>query len=337
MAFKRFFQIFILPLLALLALLNFYKDFSWNELIEGLGKCKFYWIVLATGVHLLNHFFRAYRWGLLISLRGFYVSTWHCVLAEMTGFFSNLFVPRLGEWTRCSTLRHMDYVPIKDSLPTVIVERTIDIFVFLGACMVVCLTAFLLKEEMAKSLFLQFFQRIGSFFRFSSTILFKLLLVSILVSVGLFYLYRLARERFQHFFAFCIKLLYSTKTTLFSINSTTWLFTFLIWFSYFLVEYISCFALETTSQLGFFPIFCIFIVINLGTAIPVPGNIGAYHVLMYFALSVFKVDHESAMIYVTITHGIQVFNALVVGGLCAVVSGFMGGKSVDGKVSTKVK
>lgn len=337
MTFKRFFQIFILPLLALLALFNFYKDFSWDELIEGLGKCKLYWIALATGVHLLNHFFRAYRWTLLISLRGFYVSVWHCVLAEMTGFFSNLFIPRLGEWTRCSTLRHMDEVPIKDSLPTVIVERTIDIFVFIGAFIAVCLTAFLLKEEMAKSLFLQFFQRISSSFLFSVTNLFKLLLTFIFVSVGLFYLYRLVRKRFYHFFSFCITLLHSTKHILFSIKSAIWLFTFLIWFSYFLVEYISCFALETTSQLGFFPIFCIFIVINLGTAIPVPANIGAYHVLMYLALSIFKVDHEAAMIYVTITHGIQVFNALIVGGLCAIVSRFTSRKSVDGNLSVKIR
>ena len=332
MTFKRIFQSFILPLLALLAFLNFYKDISVHKLVEGLAKSNLYWIGLAMIMHLLNHFLRAYRWKQLLRLRGFNVYILHSVLAEMTGFFSNLFVPRLGEWTRCSALKHMSSVPIKESLPTVLVERTIDIFLFLIGFITLFIASFLLQGEIDQTLFLQFFQKIAnsSLFTISNLVLF--LLVFMLVGVGVFYLHKLFRTQFQYFFELCTNLLYSAKNTLLNIKFATWLITFLIWTTYFLVEYISCFALEATSKLGIFPIFFIFIVINLGMAMPVPGNVGAYHILMQAALSLFKVPHEAAVIYVTITHGIQVFNALVVGGLCTIASRYSAKKSKSGDV-----
>lgn len=335
MRYKGIIQSIGFFLLGSYALLNFYKDLSLQELITGLSKCKLEWVLMATGMHLLNHFFRAVRWRGLIGEQDSDTRVLHYVLAEMTGFFSNLFVPRLGEWTRCSTLKRVSGIAVKVAFPTVIAERSIDMVVFLSTFCTVFITSFILKEETAKRLFLDFFQRIASSSLFSSKNTLLLLALIIFIGVGLFYVYKRFKKRLQDYISTVLQLLYATKHTLLNLKLSTWVFTLLIWISYFLVEYISCFALAETSQLSFFAIFCIFIVINLGTAIPVPGNIGAYHVLMYSALSMFSVPHDPAMIYVTVTHGIQVFNALVIGGICAMSSRFITTKDAKEKAGVE--
>ncbi|MEM7173953.1 MAG: lysylphosphatidylglycerol synthase transmembrane domain-containing protein [Bacteroidota bacterium] len=321
MNLRQIFKNFVLPSFAVIALWRFYQGFSLQELIDGIKNCNLSWIILATLVHLINHLLRGYRWKVLIMLQKNYsVSTLNCFLAEMTGFFTNVAMPRIGDWTRCTTLERLNNVPIKETLPSVIVERTIDIFVFSLALTATLVASLFFKDKNVQSLFSENFQTISNASIFSFMTFVKAGLLVVLVGGGLILLYRVFKAQFQVFFDFCFGIFRSTKEVLLRINLATWLLTLLIWGSYFLVEYISCFALEATSDLGFFPIFCIFIVINLGMAIPLPANIGAYHILMSTALAAFNVPKEPAVIYVTLTHGIQVFNAMVVGGGCAFVS-----------------
>ena len=70
-----------------------YSGVSLNELIEIGSKVKIRWLVLAMMAHLINHWFRAFRWRMLVEVQGYRFSIRNTFLAEMSGFFMNL-IPR---------------------------------------------------------------------------------------------------------------------------------------------------------------------------------------------------------------------------------------------------
>ena len=58
------------------------------------------------------------------------VSRTNSFLAVMSGYLTNLAVPRLGEIVRCTMLKQSDNIPIEKSLGTIITERIIDMVIF---------------------------------------------------------------------------------------------------------------------------------------------------------------------------------------------------------------
>ena len=46
------------------------------------------------------------------------------------GYFTNLFIPRAGEISRCTSLKKSDDIPVDKLFGTILIERVID-FVFL--------------------------------------------------------------------------------------------------------------------------------------------------------------------------------------------------------------
>jgi uncharacterized protein (TIRG00374 family) len=58
------------------------------------------------------------------------VSRTNSFLAVMSGYLTNLAVPRLGEVVRCTMLKKSDNIPIEKSLGTIVTERVIDMLIF---------------------------------------------------------------------------------------------------------------------------------------------------------------------------------------------------------------
>ena len=50
----------------------------------------------------------------------------------MIGYFANLAIPRMGEFTRCGVVSKYEHVPFPKLLGTVVAERVIDMFFFIG-------------------------------------------------------------------------------------------------------------------------------------------------------------------------------------------------------------
>ena len=302
-----------------------FRDLELKEVVDTMGEVKFRWIFLAAIAHLMNHFLRAFRWRMLVEVQGYSILQGHAFVAEMSGFFLNLIPARAGDWLRCVILKRLEGVRVSKSFGGVVVERFIDMFLFLCLCVIVFLIAFFTDDKILSSLMpsMPTMDKLGSSPWIMSA------MVVLLVSLSLV-MYRRYQELVA---AFWWKVKQFSKEVLIAIRCTRkcnpWVLSatsLFILFFHFMVEYLSIYAIEQMLHIDLKGALYVFIAINVGMAAPTPGGIGAYHLGVITILTALGVEPRYAAVYATLTHLIQLFNALVVGGICFLVSTFLASK-----------
>ena len=319
MNMKKFFQYTIFAFLGVGLLYYMYHEIPLQELIEIGRRVKFQWVGLAIISHLINHWIRSMRWQLLIESQGYSISTVHAFMAEMSGFMMNLVPPRIGEWMRCVVLKRLEGVPISKSLGAALVERFIEICIFILLLMI----GILIKLNTGESV-LPELSGIGNSmlaYRPSSEIS---ALLAIVILCGLFVLIR-----YTSFFVaglkkardFLKEVGRAIKDTRKSNGWRLWIMSILTLVFHFSVEYLSFFAIEEIN-IGLREVLFVFLSMSIGMALPTPGGIGGYHVIVTTTLVSLGVELKYAIVYAILTHFIQLFNALFVGGGCLLLSTF---------------
>ena len=110
------------------------------QLIEEIKKVDVKWVILSMifgGWAIVN---RGLRWIVLIDALGYKSSKSNAIAAVSVLYFTNLFIPRGGEITRCTSLNQAENIPVDKLFGTIIIERIID-FIFL--CSLIFLTIIL--------------------------------------------------------------------------------------------------------------------------------------------------------------------------------------------------
>lgn len=293
-----------------------YQDYSMKDLKEGLQQAHLKWILFAMIAHLINHAYRAYRWGFILEKRHVYPTWVQTFTAEMSGFFANALGLRLGEFVRCQRLQKMQNIPLQKSLATVIIERVVDLLFFFAMCVFIVML-FSAKVKKITSHILHN-TTISDHFMQRHTIGIMLLLLPL--CFALFKQFETQIHQFIKDIIHNITLAYKANTPFF------WTITLFIWLFYFLLEYISLYALDSTSTLaqteGIFAGITLFVILNLSHIIPVSNGLGIYHLLVISALTYYNIPTKDAQTYAIITHGIQTFNAFFWGGLCFIYTFF---------------
>ena len=108
-----------------------FKEISFTQLVDNLKRANIYWLLLSICVALLSHVTRAFRWIILLEPLGYKPKLSNTFFAVMIGYFANLFVPRMGEVSRCAVLGKTDSVPVDTSFGTVITERLFDLMMLI--------------------------------------------------------------------------------------------------------------------------------------------------------------------------------------------------------------
>jgi glycosyltransferase 2 family protein len=102
-----------------------------DRIIEAFSSANYFWIAVAMFVSFFSHFFRAFRWNLLLKPLGHKVDPVNGLCHVLVGYFANYGIPRMGEITRCSLAAKYDKVPFEVGFGTVVTERIVDFFIFL--------------------------------------------------------------------------------------------------------------------------------------------------------------------------------------------------------------
>lgn len=293
-----------------------YKDYSIKDLKEGLQRAHLKWIIFAMAAHLINHACRAYRWGFMLEKQHAHPTWMQTFTAEMSGFFVNSLGLRLGEFARCQRLQKMKNIPLRKSFATVIIERVVDLLFFFAICICIVIL-FSAKVKQITSYMLDNIT-LSESLRKSSIILRTIFCVPL--CVALFKKFETQITQFVKEILHNIKLAYKANTPFF------WTLTLFIWLFYFLLEYVSLYALDNTASFaqkeGIFAGIILFVILNLSHIIPISNGVGIYHLLVISALNYYNVPEKDAQTYALITHGIQTFNALFWGGLCFIYTYF---------------
>ncbi len=290
------------------------------KLIEEIRKVDVKWVILSMifgGCAIVN---RGLRWIVLIDALGYKSSKKNAVSAVAILYFTNLFIPRGGEITRCTSLNQVEKIPVDKLFGTILVERIID-FIFLFA--LIFLTIILKFNAL-----LNFYTAVQSQQTESSgnknLILTLIIISTLLISFVLLKKWLKKSNIYQKIQSF-IQGLKEGFNSIKNIKqkSTFWFHTFSIWIMYFLMTYICFFSMTETSNLTFVDGIFLLVLGGIGMVIPTPGGIGSYHAIVMIGLSVLGIGAISfgnngdpsnpALLFPTIIHAGQTLMAIIMG------------------------
>lgn len=311
-----------------------FREVKWDDFINALQKCRWWWIVAAMAAGVLSFWLRSLRWRKLILPIDPYMTAKAVFNAINIGYLANLALPRIGEFVRCGFItrnssvgehRRASYDKV---LGTVVLERSWDV-----------LTMFLLVGVVAMTMW----GRFGDFFvnkvlvpfsgRMSSgLIIISVIVLSVIVLVWfLLRRYHNKRKPVSIVFKFMDGLWQGIISCLRMKNG--WLFfvyTILIWLVYWFMSYAVLKAVQGMDPTGLPLEFsdalsklagmgasdALFLMLagSLSSLVPVPGGFGAFHYIVAGALlSVYGVPFSVGIVFATLSHESQAVTMLISG------------------------
>jgi uncharacterized protein (TIRG00374 family) len=291
-------------------------------LVEKILEVEFGWVILSMIFGGWAYVNRGIRWIVLINALGYKSSKINSVAAVSVGYFTNMFIPRAGEISRCTALNKVEKIPVDKLFGTILVERVLD-FVFL-------IILFLLILILKFDLILQFFTELG--LQSSGSVTSSSTKYYVLVAVLLFFClaYYLLKKWIVTtiFYEKITEFIDGLKEGFKSIKkmkrkSFFWFHTFSIWIMYFLMTYVCFQAIPETSHLSISDGLFLLVLGGIGMIIPTPGGVGSYHAIVMIGLSVLGVGtivlsengdpSNPALLFPTIVHIAQTLVAIIMG------------------------
>ncbi len=292
------------------------------KLVEEIQKVDGKWVVLSMIFGGWAYISRGLRWISLIDALGYKSSKWNSISAVSVGYFTNMFIPRAGEISRCTALNQVEKVPVDKLFGTILIERVID-FIFLFGL-----------------LFATMLLKFNDIFNFYTTLQeqqiespndenYLLLFVILGVIIILFFITKKWLKK-SSIYIKILEFIEGLKEGFKSIKNMNnknafWFHTFSIWILYFLMTYICFFSMEETSHLTASDGLFLLVLGGVGMVIPTPGGVGSYHAIVMIGLSVLGVGtvflgvggdpSNPALIFPTIVHVAQTLVAIIMGSI----------------------
>ena len=223
---------------------------------------------------------RGLRWTILIDALGHKTSKINSVSAVSIGYLTNLFIPRAGEISRCTSLKKSDDIPVDKLFGTILIERVIDLafLVFFILLAIILQSGYFITSY-------EEYQKLEN--AESSNI--KFLIFGGLALIGiLIYLFKNKIKQLP-FYKKVSDFIDGLKEGFNSFKNIKnkkffWFHTFSIWIMYFLMTYICFQSIPETSHLGISDGLFLLVLGAIGMVIPAPGGIGSYHLIVMTGL-----------------------------------------------------
>ena len=297
-----------------------FKDINLASMKERLAAADWRWIALSALLTLVAHWFRAWRWSMLLKPLGRPVPVYSSFISLLTGYFANYILPRMGEVTRCGTLYRMAGVPVNVSLGTVIADRIFDVLV-LAALLVL---NFLLEYDRLSAFFTDLVgDKVGG--ADGSVGLLGILAAGLVAAAGAgWWIWKSPSFRqkllsvgivskIAEFARGMLDGLLSVRKLenpgLFILSTAG------IWISYYFSSYVLFFCIPETADLGMLAGLTLLVIGAVGMTAPTQGGIGAYHLLVGSVMVLYGLSREEGITLATFVHGSQMVLMLVVGAI----------------------
>ncbi len=300
--------------LAAILLYFAFSNVNVNVIVDGFKRANYFWVILSLAVGVLAHLVRSLRWRLLIEPLGKKPSVKNTFGAVMVGYLANLAFPRLGEITKCGTLRKTENIPFESLVGTVIVERASDLVMLF----ISLLSIFFIKIDFFGRFILDkiatpLFNKAASFSYIS------VIVITAFILFGVILLYLIKINLFGAKVKSKVKgMYYGVIDGLRSIirMKSRWMFifySFLLWFLYWVMTWLLVFSTTPTSELTFIDGLFLMVVGSFGMVVPVQGGFGAFHIITSMGLGVYGIGREDGLVFATISHESQTLLVVVLG------------------------
>lgn len=286
----------------------------WAEM----GQARWEWVGVGLGLTLLGHLSRARRWQLLIRAAGHEAGLWACFMTMMTGYLSNLGIPRIGEMNRCVALNRLSGAPVLALGGTVVAERAVDLATF---ALLLLVTIFMMGAQAGAFFFQHLFVPLGAVLNW------KLVFVAcmaVLLLLGLYLLAfnpkRVAGSGLADRASAWAKEVWSGLVAALRMRGAALgafgLHTVLIWLSYYAAPFCTLLALGIVTDDLWGLAFYVFVFGSLSRTIPLPaGSAGAYHYIVSQWMMFLGYAQVEGMSVATLNHAVQTLFYLVFGAL----------------------
>jgi len=300
--------------LAVVLLYLAFRKVDVKILVDGFKHANYFWVAVSLLISILANIFRALRWKLLMEPLGANPPFKHVLGAVFIGYLANFAFPRLGEITKCGTLKKTDNVSFESLLGTVVVERASDMAVLL-ICVV--LVFFIKIDFFGQFLINSIFKPL--FFRASGFSFTSLIVIAAFLIFSYLLLHLVRKNFFGHKIKAKVKgIYYGVIDGLKSIlrmkqRGLFIIYSFAVWCCYLLMTWVLMYATEPTSHLGFVDSLFILVVGSFGMVVPVQGGFGAFHIITAMGLGLFGISREDGLVFATIGHESQTVLLIIFG------------------------
>ena len=290
------------------------------RLVEEIQKVDGKWVVLSMIFGGWAYVSRGLRWIILIDALGYKSSKLNSIAAVSVGYFTNIFVPRAGEISRCTALNQTDKIPVNKLFGTILMERVIDfIFLFFLILLIIGLK-FNDIFNFYNALQTQPNESAGN----SDLLLFFTIISGLIISFIFLKKWLKKLSVYDKVLAFIKGLKEGFKSIKkMKRKKAFWLHTISIWIMYFLMTYICFFSMKETLHLTAGDGLFLLVLGGIGMVIPTPGGVGSYHAIVMIGLSVLGVGTiylgeggdptNPALLFPTIVHVAQTLVAIIMG------------------------
>jgi len=316
---KTFLRFTISIVIIIASLYYAVKDINFDELLRIIVNANYFWILLSVPVIIMSHWVRAMRWKTMLepALKKKSSSVWNLFSAVMIGYAANCVLPRGGEILRPYVYSRREKISFTTTFATIIVERFIDVitlvllfgvvFLFLSKKVIQALPN-IEPNYVIVPVAIILGVLILSFYPPFIKLVLKIIIKPL--SLKLFDKLNEAFEKFLNGFAIIRNPSQYLRLIIESVG---------IWFLYTVPMFLMFFSFDFQSKfhLGFDDATVLIIISGIGATIaPTPGAIGVYHVLIQNAMvKLYGISSEEALAYATLTHAINYFVQVGIGGL----------------------
>lgn len=308
---KGIFQIALPFVLGLGILWWMYRGTDWHTFFSSVEHdMRWGWMILSLAFGILPQMARAWRWQMALAPLGEHPRRTTCVDAIFLSYASSLVIPRIGEVTRCGTLKKADGVSFTKSLGTVVTERLVD------SLLMILFTAVAFLTQLP--MFLRFLRETGTSVddilrRFTGTgYIVTIICVAAAVATAVvlmrrYKVFRKGRDMLREVWEGILSLRRVDNLPLYLFYSV------LIWVGYFLHFYIAFFCFDFTAGVSPLAAFLIFCVGTFAVLVPTPNGAGPWHFAVKTMLVLYGVAAADATLFALVVHTIQTALVVVLG------------------------
>jgi uncharacterized protein (TIRG00374 family) len=311
-------QYFFLLAVGLTLCWLFFRNFNFSELKAALATGNFSWFYVVMLTTLIVYVIRTVRWQMLIKATGHNTLFLNAFAALSISYFVSLLIPRLGEVTRCLSIKRQHPVPFMQLLGTVIIERVIDIISLVVMLVLTLLLQFdHIIEFMTDNIFHPFYEGIVvKIIAGNKVIIIITLAVLSIIFFLFFYFRKYIREKSPKL---VLQFMEGLKQGIISVSKLEQkklfiFYTILIWAGYYFMTYFWFFVFKETTVLGWGACLSIVSIGTIGRSVPIQGGgMGAYHFLVTQVVILYGVSEAFGKTLATCIHGGQVFFTFAMG------------------------
>ncbi len=271
-----------------------------SNIIKYVQDADYRFIIISIIFGILSHISRAIRWKYLLYPLGYKPNFIVSFLAVLSGYLSNLGIPRSGEIFRASVMDRYNNIPFQKGFGTIIAERIVDLILLL---VFICF-----------SLFLQF-DLIVSHINIEPMRIVQLVFIILTIFFGLKFFLKSKHNLITKINIF-IKEIWEGIISIKKMKKIVpFIFhTFFIWTMYILMFGVVKYSIPETSNLGLNALIPAFVIGGLSIT-ATNGGIGIYPYAVSMILISFGISKESSLAFSWLIWSCQTLMIIALGGM----------------------